>query len=85
MNRWITTLYEIIRDAWKQNLTSAVLLVFASTLYADDNKTLRVFIFAGQSNMVGSDSKSPGHSAVPSVCWSGSSTTRHPVLILPWP
>jgi hypothetical protein len=57
MNRWATTLLEIMRDAWKQNLTLAVLLVFASTLYADDNRTLRVFIFAGQSNMVGADSK----------------------------
>lgn len=37
----------------------ALLLVFAnlSSLRADDDTTLRVFIFAGQSNMVGSDSK----------------------------
>ncbi|MCA8999646.1 MAG: hypothetical protein KDA80_21805, partial [Planctomycetaceae bacterium] len=57
MNRCFTGLYEILCDAWKQNLAFAVLLFVASTLYADDNKTLRVFIFAGQSNMVGSDSK----------------------------
>lgn len=33
------------------------LLLFCSIALADDDKTLRVFIFAGQSNMVGSDSK----------------------------
>lgn len=31
--------------------------VLVGTVVADDEKTLRVFIFAGQSNMVGSDSK----------------------------
>ena len=39
-----------------------IFLLWALTLSAvvqtnDDHKTLRVFIFAGQSNMVGSDSK----------------------------
>jgi hypothetical protein len=33
------------------------LIVSASSMAAEDDKTLRVFIFAGQSNMVGSDSK----------------------------
>jgi hypothetical protein len=44
--------------AWKLALTISFLL-FASlpSLQADDDTTLRVFIFAGQSNMVGSDSK----------------------------
>ena len=31
--------------------------VLIGNVLADDHKTLRVFIFAGQSNMVGSDSK----------------------------
>jgi hypothetical protein len=35
----------------------AISLLLCVTANADDNKTLRVFIFAGQSNMVGSDSK----------------------------
>ncbi len=39
-------------------LTLTILCACASTASAqEDNKTLRVFIFAGQSNMVGSDSK----------------------------
>jgi hypothetical protein len=47
-----------VRDAWIQAL-GAVLLAFValSPLQAEDETTLRVFIFAGQSNMVGSDSK----------------------------
>jgi Carbohydrate esterase, sialic acid-specific acetylesterase len=37
---------------------SAISLIYCDWLHADtDTKTLRVFIFAGQSNMVGSDSK----------------------------
>ncbi|HJN12979.1 MAG TPA: sialate O-acetylesterase [Pirellulaceae bacterium] len=35
----------------------AVSLLFSAAACADDNKAVRVFIFAGQSNMVGSDSK----------------------------
>ena len=35
----------------------AILLSASATTKAEDNKTVRVFIFAGQSNMVGSDSK----------------------------
>lgn len=46
------------RASWKQLLIAACLLiVVASPLVADDDKNLRIFIFAGQSNMVGSDSK----------------------------
>ena len=35
----------------------AIGLLLSAPVKAEDNKTLRVFIFAGQSNMVGSDSK----------------------------
>lgn len=35
----------------------AILLLVGAAAQADDSKTVRVFIFAGQSNMVGSDSK----------------------------
>ena len=35
----------------------AISLLLSTTAIAEDNKTVRVFIFAGQSNMVGSDSK----------------------------
>ncbi len=36
---------------------TAISVLFAAGAHAEDNKPLRVFIFAGQSNMVGSDSK----------------------------
>ena len=42
-----------------KNLTLILFLFLSSSLWAqsnDDRKTVRVFIFAGQSNMVGSDS-----------------------------
>ncbi len=47
-----------IRFVWKQPLI-ALFLAFVALppLQADDETTVRVFIFAGQSNMVGSDSK----------------------------
>ncbi len=46
------------RDAIKQASIALFIICFAlSPLQAEDEKTLRVFIFAGQSNMVGSDSK----------------------------
>ena len=35
----------------------AISLLLSAAANAEDKKTLRVFIFAGQSNMVGSDSK----------------------------
>ena len=47
----------------RQALLAVALLLYGSTHYGwavdavDDNTTVRVFIFAGQSNMVGSDSK----------------------------
>ena len=43
-----------------RNFTVFLLLAIALPAIAqtnDDHKTLRVFVFAGQSNMVGSDSK----------------------------
>lgn len=46
----------ICRAAW--TLTPILILGMASSLFAQqDDETVRVFIFAGQSNMVGSDSK----------------------------
>ncbi len=46
------------RDAMKQASIALFIVCLAlSPLQAEDEKTLRVFIFAGQSNMVGSDSK----------------------------
>jgi hypothetical protein len=46
------------RNAWKQAFIALFLgFVAQSPLQAEDETTLRVFIFAGQSNMVGSDSK----------------------------
>lgn len=46
------------RDTMKQALIALFMVCLAlSPLQAEDEKTLRVFIFAGQSNMVGSDSK----------------------------
>ena len=46
------------RFVWKQPLITLFLVFVAlSPLQADDETTVRVFIFAGQSNMVGSDSK----------------------------
>ena len=48
------------RGAWKRSWIAVFLFaVSVSPLQADDDTTLRVFIFAGQSNMVGSDSKVP--------------------------
>ena len=38
-------------------LIAALLLISQSARCADDTKTVRVFIFAGQSNMEGADSK----------------------------
>ena len=46
------------RDAWMQALIALLLVVWSwRPVQAEDDTTLRVFIFAGQSNMVGSDSK----------------------------
>lgn len=46
------------RNTWTRTWTALVLFVaIVAPLAADDDETLRVFIFAGQSNMVGSDSK----------------------------
>ena len=46
------------RFVWKQPLVTLFLVFVAlSPSQADDQTTVRVFIFAGQSNMVGSDSK----------------------------
>lgn len=58
MNRSTTKLCQIRRDVWSHVLL-ALLLFFAgiSSLQTGNDTTLRVFIFAGQSNMVGSDSK----------------------------
>ena len=41
----------------KRFLCLVLSLISLASLRAEDDKTLRVFIFAGQSNMVGSDSK----------------------------
>lgn len=49
---------QLDRGPWKQLLIAFMLVLAArSSSLADDQTTLRVFIFAGQSNMVGSDSK----------------------------
>jgi hypothetical protein len=54
----LATIRSIVRDAWKQVVIVFLLSALSvSALQADDDTTLRVFIFAGQSNMVGSDSK----------------------------
>lgn len=46
------------RDGMRQALIALFMVCLGlSPLQAEDEKTLRVFIFAGQSNMVGSDSK----------------------------
>ena len=46
------------REAKKAASTILLMVCWALTpLQAEDSETLRVFIFAGQSNMVGSDSK----------------------------
>ena len=47
----------MIRSIRAALLTLAACLPLAARAGADDHKTVRVFIFAGQSNMVGSDSK----------------------------
>ena len=41
----------------RQWISWSLLVFINSVVIANDNETLRVFIFAGQSNMVGSDSK----------------------------
>ncbi|MBP87341.1 MAG: hypothetical protein CMJ64_11575 [Planctomycetaceae bacterium] len=43
-----------IRNVWR---CGAIFLLLSAAAKAEDNNTVRVFIFAGQSNMVGSDSK----------------------------
>ncbi|MEZ6064632.1 MAG: sialate O-acetylesterase [Planctomycetaceae bacterium] len=51
-------LRQIPRDVGKPVLIAMCLVLSAAAmLSADDDRTVRVFIFAGQSNMVGSDSK----------------------------
>ena len=58
MIRLIKRRSRIDRDAWMQALMTLLLIVWSwRPVQAEDDTTLRVFIFAGQSNMVGSDSK----------------------------
>ncbi len=57
-------------------------LLFNGATNAEDNKTVRVFIFAGQSNMVGSDSKVKDIQSLPTVCGTGECPTRRQVLLL---
>lgn len=54
----MATMCQIHHKAWTRAWIAVFLLIMAGLpIQADDNTTVRVFIFAGQSNMVGSDSK----------------------------